>query len=190
MGFGYPFCLAHLWPHPCSRPKWQRTEKEPRQWKCCPTLSGPHFHHWRERCPSLEFWFLLGPGPVFVAVIMGMSKEHGGNEPREGKEGKSIFHTVSSIRSPFSLLLKFGVEGFFWSTLCTPRALYGVSGCTVFSHGDVQREKNNKLTILVAFQILVFFPKLPGTNYFSESSDSCSMHSAHIWQLNSMGDVA
>lgn len=45
-------------------------------------------------------------------------------------------------------------------------------------------------TILVAFQILVSFPKLPGTSYFSESSDSCSMHSAYILQLSSMGDIA
>lgn len=59
---------------------------------------------------------------------------------------------------------------------------------TLGSGWDVLEEKNGKLTAsLVVLWILVFFPNVPPTIYFSESSNSHSKHSVQVLQLYSVG---
>ena len=166
------------------------------QWRGCPTLQGSHLHLLKRKVPfpqsfgscQLQVKFLsLPPWDCLRDTV-------GENQEKEKEKAKQIF-TLSpsirspSIRSPLFLLLKLGLEGFFWSTVCTAGLSLGFQAALCSGQGMLKGKKNNKLTtILVAFQILVFFPNPPATNYSSEFSN-CSMHCVHISQLCSMGDT-
>lgn len=107
-----------------------------------------------------------------IAVGWDTSKR---KKKRNRKSIPEDFHTLSEHWKSPLLLVELVLKGFPWSTFCT---LSPSSGSQVVFWADGMPEgKDGKFTIsLVALQILVFFPNLPATVYFSGSSNDCSMH--------------